>query len=72
MARRYHLRPVDEAKLHNVKMKAIGFDKKNKAIRTWVILLFQSVYFTRTKNYCSEILLQLCGLHQQIVSANCS
>jgi hypothetical protein len=30
MARRYHLRPVDEAKLHNVKMKAIGFDSKIK------------------------------------------
>ena len=30
MARRYHLRQVDEAKSHNVKMKAIGFDNKTK------------------------------------------
>ncbi len=30
MARRYHLRPVDEARLHNMKMKLIGFDNKMK------------------------------------------
>jgi hypothetical protein len=30
MARRCHLRPVDEFKLHNVKMIAIGFNNKTK------------------------------------------
>ena len=30
MARRYHLRQVEKAKVHNVKMKAIGFDNMTK------------------------------------------
>jgi hypothetical protein len=30
MDRRYHLRPVDEAKLHKVKIRTIGFDSKTK------------------------------------------
>ncbi len=32
VARRYQFIPVDEAKLHNVKMNAIGFDNKTKQL----------------------------------------
>ncbi len=42
MARRYHLRQVDEAKMHNVKMKAIGFDNKTNQSGMGVYYCFRA------------------------------